>query len=141
MTRTVIINTKSSNTTEQTLAQKIAKGRKYQIVVILVIAALFGIRDVMAAHAQQNYLALAAIYGGALSIVVSMTLSLAVLKATSVAKNDPKTAMGLLYVSAVIRFILILALFAIGIGWLGLNPIPLVIAAVATWLTGIVASR
>lgn len=141
MTTTVITDTKSSDTTEQTLVQKIAKGRKYQIVVILVIVVLFGIRDLMNDHAGQTYLALAAIYGGVLSIVVNMTLSLAVLKAASVAKSDPKTAMGLLYVSAIVRFILILALFAVGIGGLELNPIPLVITAVATWLTGIAASR
>lgn len=123
----------SSDTTEEDLAKKVAKGRKYQLIVFLVIAVLFGIRDINHAYA--------AIYGGALSIVVSLTLSIAVIKATAIAKNDPKTAMGILYVSAVIRFILVLALFAIGIGWLGFNPIPLVVAAVATWLTGIVASR
>jgi len=61
--------------------------------------------------------------------------------AIAVAKNDPKTAMGILYVSAVLRFVLVLALFAVGIGWLGFNPIPLVVAAIATWLTGIIASR
>jgi len=123
----------TSDATEQALAHKIAKGRKYQLIVLLVIAVLFGIRDI-------NH-AFAAIYGGVLSIVVSLTLSIAVLKATAIAKNDPKTAMGILYVSAVLRFVLVLALFAVGIGWLGFNPIPLVVAAIATWLTGIIASR
>lgn len=123
----------TNDTSEQALAQKIAKGRKYQLIVVLVIAVLFGIRDINHAYA--------AIYGGVLSIVVSLTLSFAVLKATNIAKDDPKTAMGVLYVSAVIRFILVLALFAIGIGVLDFNPIPLVVAAIATWLTGIIASR
>ena len=118
---------------EQQLSQKITKGRKAQLLILLVIVILFGIRDIN--HAG------AAIYGGVLSLVVSLTLSFAVLKATEVSKHDPKTAMGILYVSAVIRFILVLVLFAIGIGWLGFNPIPLVVAAIATWLTGIIASR
>ena len=115
------------------LAEKITKGRRAQLLVILVIALLFGIRDIN--HAG------AAIYGGMLSLVVSLTLSFAVLKAADISKHDPTTAMGILYISAVIRFILILVLFAMGMGWLGLNPIPLVIAAIATWLTGIIASR
>jgi len=122
-----------SHDSEPKLAEKITKGRKAQLLVILVIALLFGIRDIN--HAG------AAIYGGMLSLVVSLTLSFAVLKATEISKQDPRTAMGILYVSAVIRFILILVLFAVGMGWLGLNPIPLVVAAIATWLTGIIASR
>jgi ATP synthase protein I len=121
------------DTEQEELAQKITKGRKAQLLVIFVIALLFAIRDIN--HAG------AAIYGGVLSLVVSLTLSFAVLKATDVSKSDPKTAMGILYVSAVIRFILILVLFAIGIGWLGFNPIPLVVTAIAAWLTGIIASR
>ena len=123
----------TSDATEQELAQKIAKGRKYQLIVLLVIVVLFGIRDIDHAFA--------AIYGGVLSVVVSLTLSIAVVKATAIAKDDPKTAMGILYVSAVIRFILVLVLFAVGIGSFGFNPIPLVVAAIATWLTGIIASR
>ena len=123
----------SSDTTEADLAKKIAKGRKYQLIVLFIIAVLFGIRDINHAYA--------AIYGGVLSIVVSLTLSIAVVKATTKAKDDPKTAMGILYVSAVIRFILVLVLFALGIGAFGFNPIPLVVAAIATWLTGIIASR
>ena len=115
------------------LAEKISKGRKAQLLVILVIALLFGIRDIN--HAG------AAIYGGMLSLVVSLTLSFAVLKATEISKKDPRTAMGILYLSAVIRFILIIVLFAVGMGWLGFNPIPLIVAAIATWLTGIIASR
>jgi len=112
---------------------KARKSRKYQIIVIAVIAILFALRAPM--HGA------AALYGGFVSLFVSWALGLSVIKATQLAKDDPKTAMGILYGSAVLRFILVLVLFGVGMGTLGFNPIPLVITAVAAWIVGVVAVR
>jgi len=112
---------------------KARKSRKYQIIVIAVIAILFALRAPM--HGA------AALYGGFVSLFVSWALGLSVIKATQLAKDDPKIAMGILYGSAVLRFILVLVLFGVGMGTLGFNPIPLVITAVTAWIVGVVAVR
>ena len=112
---------------------KAKKSRQYQIIIIAVIAILFSLRDPM--HGA------AALYGGFVSLFVSWALGLSVIKATELAKDDPKTAMGILYGGAVLRFILVLVLFGVGMGTLGFNPIPLVITAVVAWIAGVVAVR
>ena len=112
---------------------KAKKSLKYQIIIIAVIAILFALRNPM--HGA------AALYGGFVSLFVSWALGLSVIKATQLAKDDPKTAMGILYGSAVLRFILVLVLFGVGMGMLSFNPIPLVITAVAAWIAGVVAVR
>ncbi|MCK5810987.1 MAG: ATP synthase subunit I [Cocleimonas sp.] len=112
---------------------KAKRSRNYQLVIIAVIAVLFSLRDPM--HGA------AALYGGFVSLFVSWTLGLGVIKATEIAKNDPKTAVGILYGSAVLRFVLVLVLFGIGMGTLGFNPIPLVLTAVVAWVAGVVALR
>jgi ATP synthase protein I len=112
---------------------KAKKSRKYQIIIIAVIAALFALRTPM--HGA------AALYGGFVSLFVSWTLGLGVIKATQIAKDDPKMAVGILYGSAVLRFVLVLVLFGVGMGTLDFNPIPLVLTAVVAWVAGVVAVR
>ncbi|MCK5812843.1 MAG: ATP synthase subunit I [Cocleimonas sp.] len=115
------------------VVNKAKKSRNYQLIIIAVIAALFALRDPL--HGA------AALYGGFVSLFVSWTLGLGVIKATEIAKEDPKTAVGILYGSAVLRFVLVLVLFGVGMGTLGFNPIPLVLTAVVAWITGVVAVR
>lgn len=112
---------------------KAKKSRRHQIIIIAVIALLFALRSPL--HGA------AALYGGFVSLFVSWALGLSVIKATELAKDDPKTAMGILYGSAVLRFVLVLVLFGVGMGLLGFNPIPLVITAVVAWIAGVVAVR
>jgi ATP synthase protein I len=120
-------------TTADDVVHKARKSRKYQIIIIAVIAVLFTLRAPM--HGA------ASLYGGFVSLFVSWTLGLGVIKATKIARDDPKTAMGILYGSAVLRFVLVLVLFGVGIGSLGFNPIPLVLTAVVTWVAGVIAIR
>jgi len=115
------------------VVNKAKKSRKYQIIIIAVIAVLFSLRAPM--HGA------AALYGGFISLFVSWTLGLGVIKATEIAQEDPQTAMGILYGTAAIRFVLVLVLFGVGMGLLGFNPIPLVLTAVVAWITGVVAVR
>ncbi len=115
------------------VVSKARKSRNYQLMVIAIIAALFALRDPV--HGA------AALYGGFVSLFVSWTLGLGVIKATEIAKDDPKTAVGILYGSAVLRFILVLVLFGVGMGALSFNPIPLVLTAVVAWMMGVMALR
>lgn len=115
------------------VVDKARKSRKYQIIIIAIIATLFALRSPL--HGA------AALYGGFVSLFVSWTLGLGVIKATQIAKDDPKMAVGILYGSAVLRFVLVLLLFGVGMGTLGFNPIPLVLTAVVAWVAGVVAVR
>jgi ATP synthase protein I len=115
------------------VVNKAKKSLKYQIIIIAIIAILFAIRSPL--HGM------AALYGGFVSLFVSWTLGLGVIKATQIAKDDPKTAVGILYGSAVLRFVLVIVLFGVGIGTLSFNPIPLVLTAVVAWIAGVVAVR
>jgi ATP synthase protein I len=115
------------------VVNKAKRSRKYQIIIITVIALLFSLRAPL--HGA------AALYGGFVSLFVSWTLGLGVIKATEIAQEDPKTAMGILYGTAAIRFVLVLVLFGVGMGLLGFNPIPLVLTAVVAWIAGVVAVR
>lgn len=67
---------------------------------------------------------LATIYGGVVAIVNTLLLSLRMNK-KSEASSDPHTTVILLYVSAVGRFLLVLAALSIGLGVLKLSPTPL----------------
>ncbi len=118
---------------------KAKKSRKHQIIIIVIMATAFALYGYY--YGKTPLHGVAALYGGFVSLFVSWALGLSVIKATELAKDDPKTAMGILYGSAVLRFVLVLVLFGVGMGMLGFNPIPLVITAVVAWIAGVVAVR
>jgi len=118
---------------------KAKKSRKHQIIIIVIMATAFALYGYY--YGKTPLHGVAALYGGFVSLFVSWALGLSVIKATELAKDDPKTAMGILYGSAVLRFVLVLVLFGVGMGILGFNPIPLVITAVVAWIAGVVAVR
>ena len=122
----------NSDNIGQEIADKARKSIKYQIIVTVLVALAFALGFQNITHA------IAALYGGAVSLILSWTLGWALMKASQIAKTDPKKGIMVVYISAVIRFVLIIGFFAIGIGALGLNPIPLVTAAILAWLAGVV---
>ena len=69
-----------------------------------------------------------ALYGGACALVIAWLLSRTTRLALKAARVAPGTETTVLYLGALQRFITVLALFALGIGWLKLDPIPLIIA-------------
>ncbi|MCK5902442.1 MAG: ATP synthase subunit I [Cocleimonas sp.] len=121
------------------VVNKAKKSRKNQLIVIAFMAIGFALYGYL--YGKTPLHGVAALYGGFVSLFISWTLGLGVIKATELAKDDPKVAMGILYGSAVLRFVLMLVLFGVGMGLLGLNPIPLVLTAIVTWITGVVAVR
>jgi ATP synthase protein I len=69
----------------------------------------------------------AAIYGALVSVVLARLLSWGVARASRAAAEDQKKGMVLLYLGAVQRFLLALGLFAVGLGVLKLDALPLVV--------------
>jgi ATP synthase protein I len=121
----------SSPDLDEKIAQKTRQARIIQLVVIGLVAALFYLREPKDAYA--------ALYGGFVSLFLIWSLTWTMEKATEISKTDAKKGILIAYVSAVIRFILILVFFGVGIGSLGLNPLPLVVTAILVWLIGVIA--
>lgn len=100
-----------------------AKARKVvvlQLIIAALSAAIFAIMD-------NGWSALSAFYGGCTSLAVSWMLRRGVLKANEIARDDPRRGMTALYVGAVQRFVLVLALLGLGLGLLEMAPLATVI--------------
>ena len=64
-----------------------------------------------------------AVFGALISMASALWLSRGVKQAESNAVQDPKRSMATLYLGAVQRFVLVIALFIVGLGVLKLDPI------------------
>jgi len=69
----------------------------------------------------------AAIFGAFIGVVLSLFLGWSVARAANAAPENQKISMGMLYISAAQRFLLALLLFGLGMGYLKLEPLPMVI--------------
>jgi len=69
---------------------------------------------------------LAALYGGLVSICISMLLLWGIQRANAAAKVDPGKSMRILYVGAVQRFVLVLGLIALGLALFKLDPVAMI---------------
>ena len=69
----------------------------------------------------------AAAYGGAIALLVAWMLGRRTLRAAEVAKTHPGQETVVVYVGAIQRFVVVLVLFALGMGWLKLLPVPLLV--------------
>lgn len=83
---------------------------------------------------QGELAARSACYGGLVSVVAAWMLSRGVLMAGEAAPQQPGTGMWILYMSAALRFVLVLALFGVGLAALGLEPLPLIGGFIAAQL-------
>jgi len=98
-----------------------------QLGIGLVIAAGFFLKD-------GSWAAISAFYGGLVSVASTTMLSRGVNRASVAAEKSAQTSQMILYLGAVVRFVLVLALFGIGLGVLELAPLPLIIGFVITQL-------
>jgi len=94
--------------TRQLLAIQIALG--------LIVAAGFKL-------ALQEWQSVSAIFGMLTSVALTILLSHGVKRAEREALQDPNKSMGILYLGAVQRFVLVLAFFIIGLGIFKLEPL------------------
>ncbi len=70
----------------------------------------------------------AALFGGACALLNAWLLGRRLRLAANVAKISPGQEVMVIYVGVLQRFALLLALFIVGMGWLKLNPVPLLVA-------------
>lgn len=71
--------------------------------------------------------AISAFYGGGIALASSTLLGRSLTAASEAAHRTPKQGMWMLYFGAVQRFLLVLALLAVGMGLFGLPPLPLIV--------------
>jgi ATP synthase protein I len=90
--------------------------------------------------ARGQWEALSAAYGGALSLIMALLLSLSVALAARTAAREPGQGQMILYGGAALRFVLVLALFAIGLAVIGLAPIAMVAGFAAVQLVFVLAA-
>ncbi|VAW87873.1 hypothetical protein MNBD_GAMMA17-428 [hydrothermal vent metagenome] len=98
-----------------------------QLGIGLVIAAGFFLKD-------GSWAALSAFYGGLVSVASAAMLSRGINRATIAAEKSAQTSQMILYLGAVVRFVLVLVLFGIGLGALEMAPLALIIGFVITQL-------
>jgi ATP synthase protein I len=94
---------------------------KIQAAIGLVAVAVFALQDQLWAAA----------YGFLIGVMNVLMLGVTFKKADDKAAEDPKTGILVLYLSAVIRFILLAVLFVLGLALLKLEPMAVVLTFVA----------
>jgi ATP synthase protein I len=115
----------------QASAKKVAG---LQITIAALTAAVFVV-------IEGGWAAFSAFYGGLISLAVSWLLRRGVLRANEIARDDPKKGMAVLYFGALQRFLLVLALFGLGLGLLKMTPLATVIGFGAAQLAYAVVMR
>ena len=96
---------------------------------------LLGLQAVLVVIVATTYLVIggfnevvAALYGGAVAMLHTWMLSRRVRLALEVARTNPGRETMVLYLGALQRFAMTLCLFLLGMGWIGVEPIPVIIA-------------
>lgn len=69
----------------------------------------------------------AVLYGGGIVVLGTLISAWRLLRATQAAGSDASRSMAELYIGAALRFVLALALLALGMGWIGLDPLGIII--------------
>lgn len=105
-----------------------------QIVVGALVAAGFGV-------AGGVWDAQAALYGAFVSLFAAVMLRRGVQRASQIAGQDPKAAMLTLYMGAVVRFVLVLILFGVGLAGLKFSPLPVIVGFGLTQLAYLAGTR
>jgi len=98
-----------------------------QLGVGLAVAAVYLLKD-------GSWEAMSAFYGGLVSVISATMLSRGISRAGKEAEHSAKTSQVILYLGAVVRFVLVLVLFGIGLGVLKLAPLALIAGFVITQL-------
>ncbi|WP_407275784.1 ATP synthase subunit I [Halothiobacillus sp. DCM-1] len=109
--------------------------------VLIVQSALTGVLVAGFALVWGSGAALGALGGGLIALVLMGLLRLTMQRAAALAVEAPKDSLNLMYAGAAVRFIVLLILFAVALGWLKLSPAPTVGGFVLVMLAGAVAAR
>lgn len=79
--------------------------------------------------------------GSVIAIILMLVLSYTMRKASDLAVESPQTSMNIMYVGAVVRFVLVLVLFGIALGGFKLPPLYTVASFVGVMIVGVLFSR
>ncbi|OBS09564.1 ATP synthase protein I2 [Acidihalobacter prosperus] len=80
----------------------------------------------LAAYAKGQHGIEAALYGGAVALANTLMLVRRIERVEAAVSVSAQRGMAQLYLSAVLRFVFVLAALAIGLGWFKLAPLPLI---------------
>jgi ATP synthase protein I len=120
------------------MSEGIARRGQRVLVIQLVIALLAGALSFVLAGAQ----ALNGVIGGSIiAIVLMLMLRFTMQKASELAVESPQTSMNIMYVGAVLRFIMLLVMFAIALGGFKLLPAYTVGGFIGIMIVGVIFSR
>lgn len=120
------------------MSEGIARRGQRVLVIQLAVALLAGALSFMLAGLP----ALNGIIGGStIAIVLMLMLRFTMQKASELAVESPQTSMSVMYVGAVLRFIMILVMFAIALGGFKLLPTYTVGGFIGIMIVGVVFSR
>ena len=103
------------NPTTEALARKNRTLLRYQVLLTALAVLIWWLL-------RGSDAAIAAGYGGAVTIIATLLLGWRMLRAGRETRLDPRKSMQILYVGAAWRFLLTVALFAFGIGYFKLDP-------------------
>ena len=104
-----------------------------QLIISIIIAAVFLTKGISES--------VAAMYGGAVSICISLLLLWGFQRANEAARVDPGKSMRILYMGAVQRFVLVIGLIALGIAVLKLDPVAVCVGFAIAQLGYLMGSR
>ncbi|MEW5756879.1 MAG: ATP synthase subunit I [Pseudomonadota bacterium] len=122
------------NPTTQAIEAKASKVLRAQLVLtLLAVLGFFLLKD--------EWHALSALCGGLVSVSLLLVLRRGIRRASEVAMHDKKKGMAILYIGAVQRFVLILVLFALGLGVLGLDPLAMFAGFVLAQASNLISAR
>lgn len=79
--------------------------------------------------------------GSLIAVTLMLVLGYTMRKASELAVESPQTSMNVMYVGAVVRFVLVLVLFGIALGVLKLSAMYTVASFVGVMIVGVLASR
>ncbi len=91
-----------------------------QLIIAVVVALVAGI-------AEGGWFGLSALFGGFVGLSLSLLLRRGVLKANELAREDPQRGMAVMYLGAVQRFVLVLVLLGVGLGYFDFAPLAAII--------------
>ncbi|OYV25592.1 MAG: hypothetical protein B7Z82_08195 [Halothiobacillus sp. 20-54-6] len=120
------------------MSEGIARRGKRVMAVQLIVATLSAALSYVLAGTQ----ALAGVIGGsAIAMVLMLMLRVTMQRASELAVEAPQASMNIMYVGAVMRFVMVLVLFGIALGGLRLLPTYTVGGFIGIMIVGVLFSR
>lgn len=107
----------------------------------IAIQLVLGLVVVAAFATQGSEMLLSALYGWAIGVANLLLLGGTFRIANRQAADNPKQGMTILYMSAVIRFVLLAVFFALGLALFALKPMPMVLTFVVMQLGSALSLR